>query len=841
MIGKTVAYFKIQERLGGAGMSVLYRAEDMRLRSTVVLKFLPPELTRDEKARSRLVHEAQALAALDHPNICSIRSIHETPEGVFFCMPYYEGETLAARVARGPLPVREALRTAAAIAGGLDKAHSHNIVHRDVKPENILMVADGPVKILDFGIAKLQDRTKVTVAGMTPGTICYMSPEQLLGEDVDGRSDLFALGAVLYEMLTGRAPFEAEHQDAIRYRILHDQPDPLMKHRRDVPKGLQPIIDRALQKDPALRYRKASQMKADLERVLRGRQPHPAVWRTLIAAAAVLVIGAAAWKFAGIIKPTVPADKRVMVMPFASIGLDPSDNSTYDGLQQVLTTELMLLERFDMSFWVVPPEDLRKRGFDGVSEANGIFGVNLLVSGEVQSASDDYAVELTLLDAKTQRPLHAVEIAYRRENLTDLQDELVRHVADMMNLSLPEDALREVTGGGTGIAAAYENFLQGYGYMQADSTTALAVERFERATSIDSTYARAYLGLAEACLRSFETTGEKLWAERAEASCKRALAIDEDLSPALVVLGAVYNAQDRQEEAVGLFRSALELNPVGRAAYKGLAQAYKKMGNVDEAEAAYHKAIKQRPDYWPIREDLGYFYYPLGRYEDAAAQFQKLVAMTPGYYMSYNSLGAFYYLLGRIDDAQAQWEKSFSLKKNCAACGNLGLIYYRKGRYADAAGMYEWAIQFDSPHRDYTAWGNLAQAYSRMDSVEKADANFRIAIQKAEARRQKNRDDPIVTAFLAGYYADVKDREKANQRIKEALDMAPKNPEVLFRCGHAFAKLGEREKALMWIGKAIENGYPVDEIQRDPELEALRRDARFVLLLPDAGDRKINR
>jgi tetratricopeptide (TPR) repeat protein len=833
VIGKTIEHFRIIEKLGRAGMGVLYRAEDTQLRSPVVLKFLPPELTWDDRARKRLLHEAQALAALDHRNICSIRSIHENSEGVFFCMPYYEGRTLGARIADGPMPVKEALRTAIAIADGLDKAHSNDIVHRDIKPENIMITTGGNVKILDFGIAKLKDRTRVTTEGMTPGTICYMSPDQLRSNDVDGRSDIFSLGAVLYEMLTGHVPFEADGQEAVRFLIMSDDPGPLADYRNDIPKGLQAIIDKALQKDPADRYQKAAQMKADLERILRGRQPRPAVKKTLIIAASLLVTGATVWTIDRMVRPVVPADKRILVMPFASAGLDPLDQSVYDGLQAALTADLMQLEQFDHSFWVVPTDDIRKRELDDPSDAGGIFGVNLLVSGEVHSASDDHIFELTLRDAGTQRVLRTAEVTGGGEDLTGLEHKLLANVAALMDLGLPEERIREVARAGTENEAAYEAYLRGCSYLLDDASIMPAIEQFQLAVETDSMFARAHACLAGACWRVFEAHGDPVWAQNAKAGSRRALEIDPGLAPALVVLGNVYNNEDRYEDAIDLFRSALGQNPVCCDAYNGLASAYKGMGDLDKAEASYHRAIDLRPDYWPIREDLGYFYYPLGRYYDAAAQFEILIEKTPGYHMSYNNLGAFYYLLGRVDDAQAQWEKSFSIRKSGPACGNLGLIYFRKGRYAEAASMYEWAKEFESPYRGYTTWGNLAQAYARLDSVEKAAVNFQIAIDKAEAVRAMDPGDPIVPAFLAGYYADVKDYHKARTRIEQALSLAPKNPEVLFRCGHAFEKMHEREKALRWIGKAIEYDYSVDEILSDPELEALRQDPRFELLLPD--------
>jgi serine/threonine-protein kinase len=838
VIGKKIAHFNILEKLGGGGMGVLYKAEDTKLRTTVALKFLPPEFTGDEAARTRLEHEAQALANLDHTNICAVRSLHESPDGgLFFCMPYYDGETLAAKIADRRMPVRDSLQTAVAIASGLEYAHARDIVHRDVKPENVMVTSDGAVKILDFGIAKLRHRTQVTGPGMVPGTVFYMSPEQLQGKKVDPRTDVFALGSVLYEMLTGHLPFEADHREAVGFRILHDEPEPLTKYRSDIPKVLQNIIDRALQKNRAHRYNSVSQMKADLERVLRGGRPHPIVKRVLIAAAAAAVIGVGAWKLIDILTPVVPADKRILIMPFASTSLDPLDQSTYDGVRQTLTGGLKQLEQFDRTFWTVPPIEIGRRDLDDVSEAPDIFGVNLLVSGKVQRTSEDYVVELILLDAKSQRALRRAAVLYPPERVTDLQEALITNVADMIGLRLPEGAMREVTRGGTEEAAAYESYLQGQGYLEDGDSLAVAVERFEKATAIDSNYARAYCSLGEAYWHNFAATGDSVWAERAEASCRRALEIEVGLPRALVTLGLVCSGRNQHEEAIDQFRAALEFNPVCWTAYNGLAQAYNRLKEEDEAEETFLKAIELRPDYWPIQQDLGYFYYnPLARYEDAAKVFEGLVEKTPGYYMTHNSLGAFYYYLGRMDEAQHQWETSFSIKKSFHACTNLGTIYYRQGRYVDAASMYQWAVEFERARGDHLSWGNLARAYAQVDSLShKAEENYRKAIEVAEADRRRIPDDPIVTASLAGYYADVDDGVRARERIAQALKLAPKNREVLFRCGHAYEKLGEREKALTWIGKAIEHDYDVDEIQQDPELEDLRRDPRFKMLLPDLG------
>jgi formylglycine-generating enzyme required for sulfatase activity/dienelactone hydrolase len=266
MIGKTVSHYKILEELGSGGMGVVYRAEDIRLKRPVALKFLPPELTRDKEAKARFIHEAQTASALQHHNICTIHEIDETPDGqLFICMDCYDGETLKQKIARGALPGGEAIDTAIQIAEGLSKAHEAGMVHRDIKPANIMVTRDGVVKILDFGLAKLAGQTKMTRTGTTLGTVAYMSPEQAKGMEVDARSDIFSLGAVLYEMLAGQVPFPGEHEAAVLYGIVNSEPEPVERGRLDVPEELQRIVGKMLTKGVDARYQRARDLITDLE------------------------------------------------------------------------------------------------------------------------------------------------------------------------------------------------------------------------------------------------------------------------------------------------------------------------------------------------------------------------------------------------------------------------------------------------------------------------------------------------------------------------------------------------------------------------------------------------
>jgi len=268
MVGKTISHYKILEKLGGGGMGVVYKAEDTKLKRTVALKFLPQELGRDDESKERFVHEAQAASSLQHNNICTIHEIDETDVGqMFICMDYYEGETLKKKIEGGPQKLEDAIDISIKISEGLSKAHEKDIVHRDLKPANVMLTQDGVVKILDFGLAKLRGQTKLTKTGTTLGTVAYMSPEQTQGTDVDQRTDIWALGIVLYEMLTGRHPFEGDYGQAVMYSILNEDQEPVTGLRTGVPMELERIVNKCLEKERSSRYQQTNELAVDLNKV----------------------------------------------------------------------------------------------------------------------------------------------------------------------------------------------------------------------------------------------------------------------------------------------------------------------------------------------------------------------------------------------------------------------------------------------------------------------------------------------------------------------------------------------------------------------------------------------
>jgi serine/threonine protein kinase len=416
LIGKTVSHYKIISKLGEGGMGVVYKAEDTRLDRSVALKFLPSWLATQETAKKRFIHEAKAASSLEHPNICAVYDIAETEDGqMFIAMPHYEGDTLQAKIANGPMELEEVIDIVMQLASGLAKAHEQGIVHRDVKPGNIFVTKDGHVKILDFGLAKLATQTRLTKSGTSVGTTAYMSPEQVSGGDVDTRSDIFSLGSVLYELLTGELPFKGDHEQAVMYSIVNGEPKPLTGLRTGVPVELKRIVSKCLTKDSGERYQAATDLLADLRHLQRsmaieapmkrsagsrtgvGRLVRHWPWIVVLVLAAMLIVFVQRRSVQRDSTPagTTPATgvdlhaglgsssgPSIAVLPFVNASDDPDQVYFSDGLTEDIITEL---SRFrELSVFARSSAD-RYEGKD-VREIGALLGARYVLQGSVRKA-----------------------------------------------------------------------------------------------------------------------------------------------------------------------------------------------------------------------------------------------------------------------------------------------------------------------------------------------------------------------------------------------------------------------------------------------------------------------
>ncbi len=726
----------------------------------------------------------------------------------------------------------------------------------------------GEVKIVDFGLAKLAMGTRMTKTGRTVGTAAYMSPEQVRGETVDQRADIWSFGVVLYEMLTGQLPFKSDYEQAVFYSILNENPQAIKDLRGDVPLELQTIVKNCVEKEPNQRYQTAVDLVSQLKRLKREMSSRevvvekPKTARPLLSPVSLhrLLIPAAAVILAFLILLLIPSgrktmqdwlgitpipkEKHLVVLAFTYEGDDPSNQAMVDGLVETLNSKLSRLEQFHRSFWVVPASELHKsaevykRRISSATDARQAFGVNLVLTGSVALSGDDFHLRLLLIDTETLEELRSAVIQDRRRNISILQEETVTKMAEMLDVKLDSQSHRLLTAGGTTVSGAYEFYLKGQGYLKryekmVDLVT--AISSIKQAIEQDSLYASAYAALGECYWRRYEATKDTQWVEAALSNCERAAELDDLLEPVHVTLGLIYKGMNRNKQAIEEFQRALALDPFSTAAYRGLAEAYQAQGRLEETESTYQKAIQLKRDYWAGYKDLGLFYLQYEQLDDAVTQFRQVLILTPDDYLAHSNLGGIYYHLDSLEDARQMFERSLAIEQSWEAFSNLGTVYYLEGRYGEAVSMFKGALEFND--QDHEVWGNLASAYYWTPGErDKALEVYQRAIEMAVEQAKVNPYDPEVLSLLGGYYSMIGQRAKAVPLTEQALSIAPKHGEVMYRAGHAYEQLGEHEKAVYWIGKALESGYSRREIEHEPGLRQLRADARFQQLLQKNSD-----
>jgi serine/threonine-protein kinase len=875
--GDVVGNYKILGLAGAGGMGVVYRALDVKLERTVALKFLPEHLVSSSEDKERFLREARTASSLDHPNIGAIYGMEETGNRSFIVMAYYMGETLAAKIRGGPLPIGDAVDIGIQMAEGLAAAHAGTVVHRDIKPSNVILTQSGVAKIVDFGLARLASTTGSTRSISTAGTIGYMSPEQTVGKFVDQRTDIWSLGIVLAEMVTGKNPFLRETPAATIYAILNEPPLPM----DESPIDLLRVIYRALSKEPATRYQSCREMVADLKEIRSRLGPEAALaqtgsrpssrassrpstlsasqlaselrkhieqasrptwgttvapvprWHRWLAGVGVGVVVLAALSFVPAVRDRVAQwfghqEEHIAVLPFENVGNDPANEAVSAGLMDSLSSRLTNLEVGKQALWVVPPSEVRRRKVADPASALRELGATVAVEGSLQREGQMIHLTLNLIGTKTMRLIGSVTLEDRAGDFSSLEDQAVAKVAKLMRIEATPEMLHAT--GGAANAGAYELYLKALGYTQRydkPGNLDLAIAALDNAVKADPRFALGFAQLGEAYRLKYRLDKDKKWIDEALANCQKAQQLDDRLPAVYVTLGKIHGYTGQYDLALQEYQRALQLDPRSADAVIGLATSYDSAGRTADAEAAFRKAIALRPDSWDGYNSFAAFLDDHQRHDEAVAQYRHAIELTPDNAALYLNLGATYSDMGDkyYPVAEQMLKKSIALEPTYPAYANLGYLYNQERKYAEAAAMTEKALQLND--KEYVVWGNLAIAYEGLKDKEKEGRAWDREIVLLEEAVRDTPRDALAQSALGLLYAKKKLREKAIPRLQSALALAPDDASVLQGVGQAYEDLGDRAQALQYIEKSLQKGIGLANLKNIPELQGLLSDPSF--------------
>ncbi len=746
MIGRTVSHYRIVGALGAGGMGVVYRAEDRKLGRQVALKFLSQDFSRDRRALERLQREARAASAMNHANICTIHDIDEFDGQPFIVMEFLEGQSIRERIAGKPFRTDELVDVAVQISDALDAAHTRGIVHRDIKPANLFLTQRGQVKVLDFGLAKLAETKRaaeerisamptatiaeelLTRPGAAVGTVAYMSPEQARGEDLDARTDLFSFGVVLYEMATGRVPFQGNTLAVVFDAILHKTPVSPLRARPELPSGLGRIIDKALEKDRECRYQSAREMLVDLRNLERDTDSAPAAvpgsrptrrWALAASGVAMAAAGVGgAWWLAGRRKPL----DSLAVLPFVNRGADPNIEYLGEGVAESLINSLSQFPKLRV---IARTTAFRYQGQNVDPQKVGRdLGVRAVLTGSVVKRGDTLSIQADLIDVENGSQLWGQRYNRPSSDIFSIQDDLAREISEKLRLKLTGEDTQRLTRHYTASAEAYEEYIRGRYHWNRRSRESmeLAIECFRRAIGKDPAYALAYTGLADAynLLPYLAPISPKETAPRAKAAAEKALALDESLAEAHTSLACYMHRTGKDWAGAGReFRRALELNP----------------------------------GYTTARHWYGLYLLGLGRFEAAMVEIRRARDADPLSIAIHGSWATSLYLARRYDEAIDVMRTMHEAGTSFSAVPTwTGATYLQKGWYPQAIEELQTGVKL-FPQDGFLA-GFLAHALARAGRKDEA-------MRVVDGLKVRSKREYVTPYGMALAYVGLGDKDQA--------------------------------------------------------------------------------
>ena len=857
MIGKTISHYKILEKLGEGGMGVVYKAEDTKLGRCVAMKFLPPHVGADEEKKSRFIQEARAASVIDHPNIGSIYEINETEDGsMYIVMACYDVDSLKDKIEKGPLEINQAIDFSLQIAQGMAKAHERGIIHRDLKPGNVLITNDGIAKIIDFGLAKLSGGAHLTKSGTTLGTVAYISPEQARGDSVDARSDIWSLGIMLFEMLTGKLPFRGEFEAALMYSITNENPLPVETFRSALPFDLKLIIARALQKDPKDRYQRMDEIVTDLKALHLKTQTGKVVsdvsesdWKTATKTiryiatrhkvsfiwipAAILLIALAGFiiKTFLIKPPSTTLSKSIAVLPFINIG-EPEQEYFADGIAEEISQDLSNLRQV-LVISKKSSSQFKKSQLPD-STITERLGVRYLIKGELQVLVARLKIKLIMYDSNEGNEVWKENYDIARGEIFTIRREIVKQIAEQLDLDPAQlKPSRYQTS-----PDVYESYLHGIYYRdkQNKDDNLLAIQFFSEAVRKDSNYVPALISLANSRVEYFRqgwgTSKEHL--SDAKYYCQKALQIDSNYAQAFAELGIIADLNGDPQTGLNLLLKSYDKEKNNAVALTSIAFIYLFELGEPAKGVMYLKQLQEiDPLDWLTSLNLGVAYAQIKNYPDAIRSFHRANRLNPQHEWAVYSLGYVYERIANFDSAIYYYQAALQINpmdsKPYEALTSVLLV---NEKYTKAESVMTVGMKYlqDNPNIFYC----LGVTYLLGNKQSDARKILNDGLNLVEGKIKNNPGNGDQYAFAGLFNARLGKKNAALQAIEKAIQLDSTNEEIIMKVTRAYAVLGQKSEMLNWYKRArtmnpeydaayLRTAMDFEKYRNDPDLLSIAR------------------
>ena len=861
--------YRVLKVLGQGGMGAVYQARDQELDRVIALKVIRPDLADNPSILQRFKQELILARHVTHKNVVRIYDLGESDGTRFITMEYVEGDDLRTLLRKhGKFSPSQAVEIIQQICRALDAAHSEGVIHRDLKPQNVMRDQQGRVVVMDFGLARLLESPGMTQTGALVGTLEYMSPEQALGEPLDQRSDLFAVGLIFFELLTAKSPYKADTGIATLVKRTREAAISVSQVDSAVPRSLSLVVGRCLERDPNLRYGSAHELLNQLEEwqsnpsVVEKSILHSSAARSVqvsvnlpsrsrliwagVALALIIAFFAVPATRHLVFRPSAPGEvsvgnipplsqgKFVAVLPLKVLGDEKTLGYVGAGLVDALSAKLFQLKEVHVASASavdkIASQDLP------LNKAAQALGANLILQGTVQGTADKFRVTLDLEDVASGRRVWSDEFSGVPADLLTLEDHIYGNVVAALELKPSNEEMARSGVHPTENSTAYDLYLKGHNALrgsQGARDTQAAVGFLQDALQQDPNFALAYAGLADANLRLYRDSKDSLYAQKALAAAQKAESLNPNLPEVHQALGSVYNATGRSAEAVDELKKALTLAPNSDETYYRLGDAYLASGKKQESIAAYQAAVNANPYYWYNHNKLGGAYLQTGANERALQEYKRVTELAPDNPIGWGNMSAVYMREGKWAEALPSLEKAITLKPEGADYSNLGFAYFFLKRYNDAVPMFEKAVEL-SP-KDEQLMGNLADSYRWSGKTDQAMKTYDKAIALAYQQLQVNPRAAGVMGDLALYYAKKGDAAQAQQYIRQARQIDPADLQLIYDQAQVNAIAGAQPEALKALQEAFQKGYSPEEAQNDPEMSKIKDAPEFQAMVREFG------